>query len=90
MVDDDNAEDDWHDTESESGSSTKESDDAAGVVPAARADQSAARANVQIAVFESRAAAALTATSASNAQGRPQRRRLPVNYSEDVQSQRWT
>jgi hypothetical protein len=69
---------------------TEKSDDSAGVVAAARADRSAARANAQIAVFETRAAAALNATSTSNAQGRPQRGRLPVNYSEDVQSQWWT
>ena len=82
--DDDNAE---TDTGSECGSSTEESD-AADFVAAARADRSAARANDQIAVFELRAAAALAATGGVNAQGRPQRRRLPVNYSEDVQSQR--
>ena len=79
LADDDNTE---ADTGRESGS------DAADLVAAARADRSAARANDQIAVFELRAAAALAATGGVNAQGRPQRRRLPVNYSEDVQSQR--
>jgi hypothetical protein len=44
----------------------------------------------QIAVLEARAAAASSREDGMNAQGRPLRTRTPVNYAEDVQSQRWT
>jgi hypothetical protein len=62
-------------------------------VAAARANRSTGRALSQIdqiAVLEARAVAASSREDGMNAQGRPLRTRTPVNYAEDVQSQRWT
>ena len=70
--------------------SSSEELDAAAEVAAARADRNARRDNESIAVLEERAAAAAPAVEGGvNAQGRPQRRRDPVNYSEYAQSQNW-
>jgi hypothetical protein len=70
--------------------SSSEEFDAAAEVAAARANRSTGRALSQIAVLEARAAAASPREDGMNAQGRPVRTRTPVNYAEDVQSQRWT
>jgi hypothetical protein len=70
-------------------SSNKESD-AAEEVAAERVNQSIGRALCQIAVLEASAVTAPARKDGVNAQGRPQRMRTQVNYSEEVQAQRWT
>jgi hypothetical protein len=59
-------------------------------VAAARTNRSTDRALSQIAVLEARAAAASSREDGMSAQGRPVQTQTPVNYAEDVQSQRWT
>jgi hypothetical protein len=69
-------------------SSSKESD-AAEEVAAARVDRSIGRALCQIAVLQESAFTAPAREGGVNAQGRPQRMRTQVHYSEEVQAQRW-
>jgi hypothetical protein len=63
---------------------------AADEVAAARVERGTGRAISQIAVLEARAAATPPREGGVNAQGRSRRTHAPVNYSEEVQSQRWT
>jgi hypothetical protein len=69
-------------------SSSKESD-AVEEAAAARVDWSIGRALCQIAVLEASAVTAPAREGGANAQGRPQRMRTQVNYSEEAQAQRW-
>jgi hypothetical protein len=68
--------------------SSSEESDAAEVVAAARANRSTGRALSQIAVLDARAAAASSSLreDGMSAQDRPLRSRMPINYTEDVQS----
>jgi hypothetical protein len=59
-------------------------------VATARANRSTDRGLSQMAVLEARAVAASPREDGMSAQGRPVQTRTPVNYAEDVQSQRWT
>ena len=73
--------------EDDANSSSEESD-AAAEVPAARVDRSEHRDNALIAVYEARAAVPVV-EGGENAQGRSQRHRGAVIYSDAGQSQRW-
>jgi hypothetical protein len=68
--------------------SSKESD-AAEEVAAERVDRSIDRALCQIAVLEASAVTAPAREGGVNAQGRPQRMRTQLDYSEEVPAQCW-
>jgi hypothetical protein len=69
--------------------SSGEESGAAKKVATARTNRSTGHALSQIAVLE-RAAAPSSRADGTKTQGRPLRSRTPVNYAEDVPSQRWT
>ena len=84
------ADDDSEEADDDAFASSSEESDAAEEVAAARVERSTGRAISQIAVLEARATAIPTREGDVNAQGRSRRKRAPVNYSVEVQSQRFT
>jgi hypothetical protein len=69
--------------------SSGEEADAAEEESAARVDRSIGHTLFQIAVVEASAVTAPAREGVLNAQGRPQRMRTQVKYSEEVEAQRW-
>ena len=83
-------EDDSEEVDDDAFASSSEESDAAEEVAAARVDRSMVRALCQIAVLEASAVTAPAREGGVNAPRRTQRMRTQVNYSEEVQAQRWT
>jgi hypothetical protein len=67
--------------------SSSEESDAAEEVAAAQVDQSIGRALCRIALLEASAVTAPAREGGVNAQGRPQRMRMQVNYSKEALAQ---
>jgi hypothetical protein len=84
VTDDDNEE-----VDEDAFASSSEESDAAEEVAATRVDRSIGRVLCQTAVLEASALTAPAREGGVNAQGRPQRMRTQVDYSEEVQAQRW-